>query len=217
MKQVAGIGAGGHAKTVIEAIRSQGRYEIIGLLDENEDRVGTTWMDIPIIGTDDNLATLREKGIKRVFIGVGGVGDLRPRMALFAKVKLQGFEIIRAIHSGAWVSPSAELEEGATVLAQAAINASTQIGCNVIVNTGAIVEHDCVVGDHVHISPGAVLAGHVTVGEAAFIGAGACVRQGVRIGRRAIVGMGAAVIRDVEDDACVVGVPAVPIPGPDVT
>ena len=75
---------------------------------------------------------------------------------------------------------------------------------NVIVNTGAIVEHDCYVGDHVHIASGAVLAGGVVVGEGAHVGASASVRQGVRIGPGALWpwGRGHA---DVRDGAVVAG------------
>jgi acetyltransferase EpsM len=35
------------------------------------------------------------------------------------------------------------------------------VGKNVILNTGCIIEHECVLGDAVHIGPGAVLAGNV--------------------------------------------------------
>ena len=37
------------------------------------------------------------------------------------------------------------------------------IGRNVIVNSGAIVEHEVVLGDFVHIAPGAVILGNVQV------------------------------------------------------
>jgi acetyltransferase-like isoleucine patch superfamily enzyme len=82
---------------------------------------------------------------------------------------------------------------------------------NVIVNTGAIVEHDCVLGDHSHVGPGARLGSAVTVSEGAHIGMGASVRQCVRIGRNSVVGVGAAVVSDVPDDTIVVGVPAHPL------
>jgi len=208
MKQVIGIGAGGHAKTVMDAIRSQHEYEIFGLLDRQKDRTGTTWMDIPIIGTDHKLRSLYEGGLIYAFIGLGGVGDLTPRKSIFNKLKQLKYTIIKVVHTSAWVSPSVKLNEGITILAKAAVNADAQLGCNVIINTGAIVEHDCRIGDHAHIAPGAVLAGNVTIEAGAFIGAGACIRQGIHIGENAIVGMGSVVVTDVPDNACVIGVPA---------
>ena len=79
---------------------------------------------------------------------------------------------------------------------------------NVIVNTGAIVEHDCVIGDHVHMATGSRLCGAVHVANGAHIGAGSIVREGISIGAGAIVGAGALVVKDVEPGTVVVGVPA---------
>ena len=42
-------------------------------------------------------------------------------------------------------------------MAGVVINAGTKIGENVIINTGAIVEHDCIIDHHGHIATGARL------------------------------------------------------------
>lgn len=80
-----------------------------------------------------------------------------------------------------------------------------------IVNTRAIVEHDCLVENHAHIASGAVLCGNVSVGEGAHVGAGSVVRQGLRIGLRAVIGAGAAVVCNVPEEAVFAGVPARPL------
>ncbi len=49
------------------------------------------------------------------------------------------------------------------------------LGFGAIVNTGAIVSHDCILGDYVNLSPGAILAGEVSVGSAALVGMGVTV------------------------------------------
>jgi acetyltransferase-like isoleucine patch superfamily enzyme len=78
----------------------------------------------------------------------------------------------------------------------------------VIVNSGAIVEHDCELDDFVHIATGARLAGRTRVGTGAHVGAGATVREGITIGEGALVGAGAVVVADVPPWTVVVGVPA---------
>jgi UDP-3-O-[3-hydroxymyristoyl] glucosamine N-acyltransferase len=45
------------------------------------------------------------------------------------------------------------------ILQGAVVNAGVTLGQNVIINTGAIVEHDCIVEDDSHICPGAILGG----------------------------------------------------------
>lgn len=208
MTPVIGLGAGGHAKVVIEILRLAGSYEIVGLLDIAPARWETEVSGVKILGGDELLLEIYERGISAAFIGLGTVGDGSGRRRLFEKAREQGFEVVRAIHPRAVVSQSAEIGHGPTIMAGAIINAEAQLGDNVIVNTGAIIEHECVVGNHAHIATGARLAGAVRVDDGAHIGIGASVRQGIHIGQGAIVGAGAVVIRDVPDGVIVVGVPA---------
>lgn len=206
--QVIGLGAGGHAKVVIEILELMAGYELVGLLDANQQLWGTDILGVPVLGDDDLLPKLYNRGVGHAFIGLGTVGDTRPRRELYEKARRQGFQIVSAIHPQAIISPSAEIGHGPTVMAGAVINAAARLGDNVIVNTGAIVEHDCVVGNNVHIATGARLASTVYVGDGAHIGLGASVRQCIRIGRNAIVGAGSVVVDEVPDNVIVVGVPA---------
>ena len=205
---VVGFGAGGHAKVVIEILRSMQEYEIAGLLEARKELWGTKVLGVEVLGDDSTMAQLKQRDIDHAFIGVGTVGDAQPRRQLYEKVSAFGFQIVPAIHAAAVVSSSAKIGDGPTIMAGAIVNADAVVGKNVIVNTGAIVEHDCVIGDHVHIATGARLAGGVHVGSGAHIGAGAIVRQEIRIGEGAIVGAGAVVVKDVPDGTTVIGVPA---------
>jgi len=209
--KVIGLGAGGHARVLIEILIALGTVEIVGLLDVNPRLWKTEPLGIPVLGSDELLPKLFEDGIHQVFIGVGSTGESNLRRNLFAKAQHLGFVVIACIHPSAVISPSAIFGEGPNVMAGAVVNSATRIGANVIVNTGAIIEHDCLLGDHSHVAPGARLGSAVTVGEGAHIGIGATVRQCIRIGRNSIVGAGAAVVSDVPDDIVVVGVPARPL------
>jgi UDP-perosamine 4-acetyltransferase len=208
MKRVIGLGAGGHAKVVIEILRLTGGYRLVGLLDSNPERRGATVSGIEILGDDRLLPELYQSGVRSAFIGLGTVKETAPRRRLYETVRQHGFEMARALHPQAVISSSAEIGDGPTVMAGAIINAEARLGDNVIVNTGAIIEHDCLVGSHVHIATGARLAGAVQIEDGAHIGLGASVRQGLHIGRNVVVGAGAVVIDDVPDDVTVVGVPA---------
>ncbi len=206
--KVVGLGAGGHAKVVIEILRSHGSYELIGLLDPNPELQDRSVLGVPVLGDDDLLPALKREGIRHFFVGLGSIGDTGPRQRLFELALQYQMKPVNIIHPQAVISPSAVLGEGVTVMAGAVINACARLGVNVIVNTGAIVEHDCIVGDHVHIATGAQLASTVRVGKGAHIGADATVLQCVHIGESALVGAGAVVIRDVPPGVTVVGCPA---------
>lgn len=208
MKRVIGLGAGGHAKVVLEILQSLGEYEVIGLLDPKASLWGTSVLSARVLGDDRLLPELRQQGVQYAFIGLGSVGDTEPRRRLYDKAREHGFEIADAIHPQSVISPSAILGNGLTVMAGVVVNACVHLGVNGIINTGAIVDHDCVIGDHVHIATGAHLAGAIHVGEGTHIGLGASIIQGISIGKNVIVGAGAVVVKDIPDGVIAVGVPA---------
>lgn len=79
------------------------------------------------------------------------------------------------------------------------IGINVTLGMGSIINTKAIIEHDCKIAPHCFIGPGVVLCGNVEVGPLSYIGAGAVVRPGVSIGPNCFVEMGSVVTRDMEE------------------
>lgn len=206
--EIVGLGAGGHAKVVIEILQRNATLRIIGLLDRDDALWGRQVLGIPVLGGDDLLPELYGRGVRHVFIGVGSTGDATTRRLLYEQARASGFTVASAVHPSAVVSPSAALGAGVALMANAVVNAGADVAENVIVNTGAIVEHDCALGPHCHIAVGARLCSGVRVGAAAHIGAGATIRQGIAIGEGAVVGAGAVVVKDVPPGTTVIGVPA---------
>jgi UDP-perosamine 4-acetyltransferase len=203
------VGAGGHARSVIEALRAgSGGLEPVACTDPDQARIGTTLDGVPIIGDDGRLPGLLADGVAGACLGVGGVGSNEPRRRLYELVSSLGFALPPVIHSGALIAAVCEIGAGTQVLAGAIVGAGAVIGANVIVNSGAIVEHDCSIGDHVHLATGCALAGQVAVRTAAHVGIGACVLEGRTVGESAVVGAGAVVVGDVAPGDVVVGCPA---------
>jgi sugar O-acyltransferase (sialic acid O-acetyltransferase NeuD family) len=211
MIPLVGLGAGGHARVLLEILTAEGRYEIIGLLDPNPELHGKSTDGVPVLGGDEMLAALTARGVLHAFMGIGSSSDTRPRQRIFEQAKAAGLQFVAILHPSAVLAPSAEIGEGCAILAGAVVGTGARLADNVIVNTRAVVDHDCRIESHAHIASGAVLAGNVQVGEGAHIGAGAVIRQGLRIGRRAVIGVGAAVVCDVPDEAVFGGVPARPL------
>jgi UDP-perosamine 4-acetyltransferase len=207
------IGAGGHAKVVLDAARSAKDIEVIAVVDAKKELAGTRFEGLEVIGDVSALPRAREGGATAIVLGVGSVDVGDARRALYERIAGLGFELPVLRHRTAIVSSTATLGPATVVFAGVVVNPSARVGTNVILNTACIVEHDVRIGDHSHISPGAHLAGGVTVGERCHIGIGATVLQGVNIGDGAVVGAGAVVLRDVEAADRVAGVPARSIRG----
>lgn len=201
------LGGGGHARVLIDLIRTSGKYEIAGILDLLLEQ-GIKVLGISVLGKDDLLPEFYKRGIKNVCIGVGSIKDNNNRKKIYEKVKQIGFHVPFLIHPKAIISGDTKISEGVQIMAGATIQTGCVIGENTIINTGAIVEHDCSVGRDVHICPGSVISGECTVSDGVFVGAGATVIQGIKIGKGVLVGAGAVVIRDVQDNVKVMGIPA---------
>ena len=190
------IGGGGHAKVVVDAILLDNKYEVEGIIDLSLEK-GTKVSECIVLGDDSELEGIFKSGIKKAFIGIGSIGDCSVRKRIYLHVKKIGFELPVIIHPKAVIAGDVVMKEGTFVAASANINTGSKLGCNVIVNTAASIDHDCIVEDFVHISPKAVLCGGVSVGRESHIGAGACLVQNKVVGANAIVGAGCTVLKDV--------------------
>lgn len=205
------LGAGQHAKVVIDAMLAAGMVRPCALIDSNPQLRGRLVFGVPVVGGDDQFEQLIRQGVTRFVMGLGSAGNAAVRRRVFELGRSWGLEPLTVRHPTAICSATAQILPGSQILAGAVVNTDAYLGENVLVNTGAIVEHDCVIGAHTHISTGAKLAGGVHVGEGSHVGAGAVIRQAIKIGARAVVGAGAAVVDDVDCDVVVAGVPARPL------
>ncbi|MUT68734.1 acetyltransferase [Paenibacillus sp. NEAU-GSW1] len=197
------IGAGGHAKVIIDILRADPHVELIGCIGQSD---GSDVLGLQVIGGDEQLPLLREQGVNHAFIAVGNNAR---RLALAELAESIGFELINAVSPHAYVASSALLGRGVAVMPGAIIQPDTVIGSCSIINTGATVDHDGVIGESCHIAPGCTLSGCVTVGDLSFLGTGAKVIDGMNIGKSCMVGAGSVVIRNIPDYALAVGVPAI--------
>jgi UDP-3-O-[3-hydroxymyristoyl] glucosamine N-acyltransferase LpxD len=84
----------------------------------------------------------------------------------------------------------------------------TRIGRGTRIDNLVHIAHNVRIGRDVCVVALAMIAGSVEVHDGAWIGPSASIHQRLTIGPRALVGMGAVVLRDVEADTTVAGVPA---------
>lgn len=197
------LGAGGHAKMVIETLVSMDRYELYGCLDTAP--TSEKLLGFPIFPENpQTLATLLDAKAQALV----ALGDNKLRQRVTLKLQELGFSFATAIAQSAYVSPSAIVGSGTVIMPKAVVGASAKIGQGVVLNTASSVDHDVDIGDFVHVAPGCHLAGNVRVEQGAMLGIGTCVIPERHIGAWAILGANSTVVRDVPAGTTYIGTPA---------
>lgn len=204
MEKVILLGCGGHAKSVIDAIEAQNQYMIAGFVD-TQLNMQFEYQGYGVIGTDNDLKSLFESGVKHAFVCVGYLGTGNIREKLYKQLKDIGFNIITVIDPSAIIAKDVIIEEGVFIGKSVVLNSHVVIEKMTIINTGAIIEHDCYIKAYTHVAVGAILCGHVQVGQKCLIGAGATIIQERQIGDCSIVAAGAVVIRNVLEKTKIIG------------
>lgn len=200
------LGAGGHAKVLADLLLSQGE-QIKGITNIDKSLYGkNVFFDIPVLGPDEAVLQYSPDSVELVN-ALGSIRTTHMREKLFQYFFSKGYSFPNLIHPTAFIGKAVQLGAGVQLMAGAYLQTGAKIADNVIVNTGALVEHDCGISAHAHIASRAVLAGGVCIGERTHVGAGAVVIQGLSIGKDCTIAAGAAIIRNVADNATVAGVP----------
>ena len=197
------IGGGGHCRSVLDSVLSMNLYDKIGIIDSSD----CSCLDIPVIGTDEDIPVLKRDGWTDAFITVGSIGNTKIRRHLSENLMALGLNIPTIIDPTAIVARGISIGVGVFIGKKAIVNTNSIIGKYSIVNTGAVIEHDCQIGDFSHISPGAILCGGVKIGDDTHIGAGSVIKQQIVIGNNSLIGAGSVVVENINDGKTAYGNP----------
>lgn len=198
-KPVAIVGYSGHAYVIIDIFLNAGRL-VTAYCDQEEK--STNPYHLNYLGKESEVLSKLKKYDYFACVGHNGIRE---------KIHTQLSQVlgrpINAIHPSAVISASVKMGDGVMIAANATLNPMVEIGKGVICNTSSSIDHECIIGDFCHIAPGAVLCGNVQIGRNTFVGANAVIRQGIIIGNNVTIGAGTVVVKDIPDNATVVGNP----------
>lgn len=185
------VGAGGHALSLAEFSSK----ETMGYIArEPNPEMSGEWL-----GTDEAAIQYIKSGFPfHIAFVYSGLPVMASRRRLIDYYSGHGARFATLISPSAIITLSSSVGEGSAIMAGAIVNRAT-LGRHVVVNSGAIVEHDCNIGDNTFLGPGAVVGGFTSIGENCFIGLGARIGNGLTIGPNISVAMGAVVNRSLTE------------------
>lgn len=188
MKRLLIVGAGGHGRSVAEAVLAAGSYKVVGFVDDAASALQHVWA-LPVFGATADLTSYREYAD----VAIVAMGNNRLREELHGRLTVAGFELATVVHPKAVVSPRAVIGAGCAIMAGAIVGTEAQLGAGVIVNCGAVVDHDCRVDDFGHLGVNAAMSGGSVLGRGAWMQAGSVLGYGAMVEAGRVLGPGEAV------------------------
>jgi len=191
------IGNGSLAKQIKDVIDSFNTYSI-SCKGKIETVLGAEYLE-------DNDKRVNDSYL----IGFASLDNLFVREEVFEHLCKEGKQIGVIISPKATVSADAyHIGEGCVVLHNAFIGSKVFLEQNVLIGTGAIVEHDSCIGPHSVVLTGAIINGKCNIGQRCMIGSGAVIINNISICDDVKIGAGAVVTKHIDEPGTYVGIPA---------
>jgi sugar O-acyltransferase (sialic acid O-acetyltransferase NeuD family) len=202
------IGAGGLGNEVawlVERINKvEPRWELLGYVDDAEEKIGTDLDGLPVLGSRGWLND-QEKDI----YAVCGVGSSKERKMIINS--LRGRRFATLIDPSVIYSDEIRINEGSIICAGTILTVGINIGSHVYINLDCTVGHYAFIDDYVTLNPSVNISGDVILNSCVEMGTGSLVIQGISIGAETVVGAGGVVVKDLPEKCTAVGCPAKPI------
>jgi sugar O-acyltransferase (sialic acid O-acetyltransferase NeuD family) len=189
------FGCGGHGRSVGDVVLSCDTAISLLFVDENAVE------GEEILGF--RVARSLIPPVKGYFVAIG---DNRRRRMILESMEEQ--KIVNIVSGRSYVGYRSVLGRGVFVGHFSHVGPYASIGDGVIINTGAVVEHEVDIGRYTHIAPHATICGRSKIGELVTIGAAATVIDSISICSNVVVGAGTTVINDITTPGTYVGTPA---------
>ena len=197
-------GAGGLGKEILSWARMLEEFELVGFMDDGI-RKDTVIKGLKVLGGLDVLNSFTAP-VNLVL----AIGDPSSKSILIKMIDAGRVYYPVLKHPSVIFQEEATIKigEGSIITAGCILTTDIRMGSHVLINLNTTIGHDVEIGSCSSIMTGVNVAGGVRIGEGVLVGSESNILNQVKIGDFSKVGMGSVVIRDVEVDTTVVGVPA---------
>ncbi|NCC01719.1 MAG: acetyltransferase [Clostridia bacterium] len=212
------FGSGGISKEVYSLIKDINRannqqvFDFIGFIGSNKSEVGNEIINgYKVVSFDEDIEDFTSN---HPIIGmVIPIGNPEIKRLIYNKVKnIANAVFPNIIHPSVYFNDkNLEIGKGNIVADGVILTCDIKIGDFNLFNINSTVGHDVEIGNFNVINPLVAISGNVHLKDCCLIGTGVQVLQGLNIGSYSTVGAGAVVVKNVESNTTVVGIPAKPI------
>ena len=202
-------GAGGFGREVywlVEEInRHNPAWDVLGFLDDDPEALRGVDFPARVLGPIDSYASVADA------FAVCAMGSPKTRKQVVQRMGSLGAKWATLAHPTTFFGTGSSVGEGCIFFPYAGITVNVTVGRHVTFNNKAVAGHDVTIGDFCTLSSLVDVNGQAALEEGVFLGSHAVVLPKARVGAWAQVGAGSVVLRRVDPETTVMGVPAKPI------
>ncbi|MDC6366880.1 MULTISPECIES: acetyltransferase [Flavobacteriaceae] len=204
------IGAGTHGQIYASYLAEAG-IEVVGFIDDNEALYGKSILNIPIVGTFEDLNRNKIKQLaQNVYCPIG---NNRIREKYLSECKKMGYDIPSFFHHTSCIGPDTHMGEANYMLPGSIVMPHTKIGDFFMVNMSSTIGHHVIIGNGVFMSSGVNVGANLELEDYVYVGIGATIMSSIgKIGKDSLIGAGSVIIRSVEPNSTMVGNPGRALP-----
>ncbi len=205
MKDLIILGAGGLGQEIawlVEEINEEKKkWNLIGYMDSHPAVQNKAFLEYPVIGSYSLVTKYPDVYYVIAF------GDPRVRRRVVEEVNVNKVKWANLYSPTVRIHRSHSIGNGVVIGRYTDFTVDCKLGNFVMLNIHVVLGHNVMIGDYSIVSPNVTINGGALIGHTCSIGANAFVRD-ITIGDYVTVGASSCVIKDVESDCVVAGVPA---------
>lgn len=211
MKKLIILGGSGIGMIAVSIANELGYYEVLGFLNDVVpvgNKIGK-FNKIPVVGTTADVSKYLDDQNVSFFIGYVGMQNEKEIFEKIMALNIPSHRFATLIHPTAIIPKGfCSIGNGVLMAPLTQLSPDTTIEDNCILLPNSFVGHDSTLKQFAHIATNAVVGANVIVGRGCHLGSNSTIREKITIGDFSLVGAGSVVLKDVPENAIVVGNPA---------
>jgi sugar O-acyltransferase (sialic acid O-acetyltransferase NeuD family) len=188
------FGTGDLSRLAAASFDDEGKYGLEGFVVDDEFFKSKKIHGLPVFRYSEFKKKFPPSACE-VFVGIGYSSMNRGREAKCRELRKLGYKL------ASYVSPHAiclteDVGDNLFLFEGVIVQRWVKIGDGLIAWCGATIAHDCNIGDYVFIGPRAAISGFVEIGDRCFIGLNATIKDHVKLADETLVAAGALIVKD---------------------
>lgn len=195
MKPILLAGVGITAQIMLQYLKTDARYKVIGATADDEFLGGAKIDSVPIVPFSQLTKKISPRDCS-VIMAMGYADLNRARESMFNRLKEIGFGIETYLHTDARVFSDQALGEGCVALAFAVVEPHATVGANTMIWCNTTLAHHSSIAENCWIASGAVVSGQTKISRNTFVGVNATITNSLTVAEYNIIGGGALITKN---------------------